>query len=112
MGDLNCLPTEATITSLGLCWDWVSSDKFTYPSSEPRKCIDYIFVWRGNIEYEVLTADVVTSCDGVDMSLASDHLPVYATIRYSIKYPENDIAYDSTQGVFDKLPDSVIYSEF
>lgn len=111
MGDLNCTPDESTITSLGLCWDMISTDRYTYPSSAATKCIDYIFVWRGNVDYQVLESKVVTSCEGVDLGLVTDHLPLYATIRYTVRHPENDIAYDTTQGVFDKLSDSVIYSE-
>jgi endonuclease/exonuclease/phosphatase family metal-dependent hydrolase len=112
MGDLNCTPTESTITTLKRCWEWISPNQATYPSSGATKCIDYIFVWKGNIEYQVLSSQVVTACDDIDMGLVTDHLPVCATIRYAVKLPEGDSANDSAQGTFDKLPESEIYAEF
>ncbi|MBE6250312.1 MAG: hypothetical protein E7111_01515 [Bacteroidales bacterium] len=113
VGDMNCLPSESTITSFKTRWDWVSSDKYTYSSTSPSKCIDYIFVWRGNVEYEVTSTDVLNTCAGVDdLSKVSDHLPVYAKIRYAKTYPENDTMGEQISGTFDKLTDFEIYSEF
>ncbi|MBO5942747.1 MAG: endonuclease/exonuclease/phosphatase family protein [Bacteroidales bacterium] len=95
VGDMNAIPESPEISNsspdiegLGKYWKAISAtDRITYPSSDGGKCIDYIFIWKNNlIEYSVKKSEIVTNCPGVDVSLASDHYPVYTELTFRKKY--------------------------
>ncbi len=111
LGDMNCKPTEQPITMFGYYWDLISPNTFTYPSSLPEKCIDYIFIWKNPFGYEIIENGTVSNFADIDISTISDHLPIYSTIRYLKRYPENDEIATPTQPGLDRIPDNFIYSE-
>ena len=85
VGDMNAVPTSSEIKDdFAAYWKVVSNmDGMTYPTSGAEKCIDYIFVWKNDaVEYTINKSEVVTFCPGVDVSLASDHYPVYTEISF------------------------------
>ena len=85
LGDMNCLPSEETIKKFKENWTLVSSTEFTFPnkpSSQPYKCIDFIFVFNNNVKFEAGESHAVTSSRHASVSLASDHLPMYADITF------------------------------
>lgn len=78
MGDFNARPKTEEISllrhSFRDCWETVHSGPgYTYPSGNPRKRIDYIFV---NNMLKIISCKVETGYNE-----ASDHLPVIATLR-------------------------------
>lgn len=81
-GDLNEPPTGAAWAELGaLVQDVANPGDPTYPARSPRQRIDAVLVSAG-VEVEALR--VPGSPDGVDpvdLTLASDHLPVLADLR-------------------------------
>ena len=94
VGDMNAVPespeisnSSADIEGLGKYWKSISvTDGVTYPSSDGGKCIDYIFIWKNDlIEYALKKSKIVTSCPGVNVSLASDHYPVYTELTFRKK---------------------------
>ena len=75
MGDLNARPHEDEIVMLGARFSDVlekldGKERYTSPSSNPRKQIDYILV----------TPDLTVIDVEVPRSTASDHLPVTVTL--------------------------------
>lgn len=84
VGDMNAVPDAPEIsTGLGVCWTPVSDLlKPTYAD----KCIDYIFVLKNAAEYVVNEADVIVGCPNVELSLVSDHYPVYAALTFIKRY--------------------------
>lgn len=85
LGDMNCLPSEETIKKFKENWTLVSSTELTFPnkpSASPTKCIDFIFVLNNNVKFEAGESHAVTSSRHASVSLASDHLPMYADITF------------------------------
>lgn len=80
-GDMNCEPDDIVIDELCKEWTLISTTKNTYPSVGSTKCIDFIFALKNNAKYDVLGSDVPTAFTYVDVTSASDHLPVYTDIR-------------------------------
>ena len=93
-------PNNLDMEGLGDYWETMSVTKIddvyvtTYPDPEnPNKCIDYIFIWKNdNIEYTVNKSEVINACSGVvDVSLVSDHYPVYANVTFKKKYEVDEL---------------------
>lgn len=82
LGDMNCLPTEVTITKFLENWDWVSADEYTFPCPNPTKCIDFVFVLKNGVEYTKGASHAVHSTTTTDITKASDHYPIYADITF------------------------------
>ena len=72
LGDLNANPDSVAIRTLGNAGfvDVSPGGPLTYPASEPKDRIDYIFV----------TSDLTVNQAETRQSLASDHLPVWASL--------------------------------
>ncbi len=72
LGDLNANPDSVAIRTLGNAGfvDVSAGGPLTYPASEPKDRIDYIFV----------TSDLTVNQAETRQSLASDHLPVWASL--------------------------------
>ncbi|MFB7560456.1 endonuclease/exonuclease/phosphatase family protein [Streptomyces brevispora] len=85
-GDLNEVPGGQAFRRLAGrlqdCWTLrPRGDEHTFPSHDPRKRIDAVFVTRG---IEVLGCGVPSGLPGVaerDLRAATDHLPVLAALR-------------------------------
>ena len=80
-GDMNCEPNDAPITEFKKNWTLLSVTKNTYPAVGSKKCIDYIFMLKNNAQCEVVGTDVPTVFKEGDVTVASDHLPVYVDVK-------------------------------
>lgn len=114
VGDMNALPNSSEIKTATSCWRVISdTDTYTYvhQTSRQEKCLDYIFLWKNDaVEYKVNKTEVVKSCPGVDVSLASDHYPVYVDMAFAKKYAVEELK-GQVQGGVDRLPDTLVYEE-
>lgn len=79
-GDMNSEMTGGAINELLKEWDMVSAQKNSFSASEPKICIDYIFVLKNKAKYRLVKADVITSANSGDVSTASDHLPIFVDV--------------------------------
>ena len=86
-GDFNCLPESEPISLLKQTWQQISPSELTYPADSPAKCIDYIFVRPNGHEIQVNSASVPTSLTHIDLSTASDHLPVVVNVTIKRLHP-------------------------
>lgn len=80
-GDMNCEPNDAPIKLLQQDWTLLSVTKNTYSAISPKKCIDFIFVYNNKAKYEKVASDVPTVFKEADVTVASDHLPVYVDVK-------------------------------
>lgn len=81
VGDLNCTPDHQAITYLKKHWTMISTDDLTFPCPGPRtKCIDYVFVLNNGADFKVLESEVILSASAADVTLISDHYPVYVDV--------------------------------
>ena len=85
-GDMNARPGSAPLTKLLEHWIQLTGNDYTFPSDNPDRCIDYIFLYKAGdsdempsnlelLETGVVTADAVPS-----VATASDHCPVWARL--------------------------------
>lgn len=79
-GDFNCEPDSEPILLMKKSWTILSVTSFTYPSDNPRTCIDYIFVRPQGHKVTMRRAEVPSSLESVGLDVASDHLPVVVTL--------------------------------
>lgn len=79
-GDFNCFPDSEPIALLKQTWTLLTPETYSFPSHSPDRCIDFIFVRPNGKVVDVETASVPDALDTVDLSTASDHLPVVVTI--------------------------------
>ena len=98
VGDMNATPgspeikgNSDEIEGLGDCWQVISVTGtkpdyvVTYPANS--SCLDYIFLWKNDaVEYTVSKTEVVSFCPGLDVSLVSDHYPVYVDVTFRKTY--------------------------
>ena len=81
-GDLNALPDSGTLRALQEAWTVLTpTDGGTYPSHDPKKCIDYILQLDNGVSCETAGARVLHRFEAGDAARASDHLPVLLEIR-------------------------------
>ena len=80
-GDFNAKPNSKTIKELKKNWTIVSNQGDTYSSTKPKQCIDYIMVLDNNSSYNLRSTAVATKFNDGDVTVASDHLPVYVDIK-------------------------------
>lgn len=77
-GDLNATPESEEINLLTEHWVSLSGPQPTIPSSEPKKCIDYIWgINCCNFTYKIIRQEVVPE------KVASDHRPVFVDISFN-----------------------------
>ena len=80
-GDFNALPESDTIVYMKENWTVLSPCGYTYPANSPAKCIDYIMVYKNAADrIELKEAGIATVFSTGDVTVASDHLPVYVDI--------------------------------
>ncbi|MBQ1224530.1 MAG: endonuclease/exonuclease/phosphatase family protein, partial [Alistipes sp.] len=73
-GDMNARPGSAPIVAFKEYAQLLTDDsKFTFPSNDPRVCIDYIFGVNGLFK--------VSKYHVFYDSLYSDHLPIYVDVK-------------------------------
>lgn len=82
-GDFNALPDSATIAFLKENWTVLSPSGSTYPADRPSKCIDYIMVYKNAADrVKVTGAQIPVEFNTGDVTVASDHLPVYVDVVF------------------------------
>lgn len=86
VGDMNARPTTETIEKLQENWIQLTPDAYTYPTDNPAKCLDYIFLFKDADAPRVICMDsgVVTPERNPAVTKASDHSPVYVTVSWQI----------------------------
>lgn len=52
----------------------------TYPADAPNRIIDYIFVFKNGASCRVTGGGICTHFDSADVTVTSDHLPVYVDV--------------------------------
>lgn len=81
-GDMNATPESETITTLKESWDMLSSTENSFPSRAANSCIDYIFHYKNSASVKLVEAHTMTKFYKGDVTMASDHLPVYADVQF------------------------------
>lgn len=79
-GDLNATPDSRTLRRLSEDWTVLSDPAPTYPSDNPRQCIDYILALNNRARYQVRQTAVLTEFECADVTKVSDHLPVFVDV--------------------------------
>jgi len=82
IGDMNFTPSSNVIKALEEVWTRLSSTEPTIPVDEPQDCIDFIFHYRKSAPVKVTGTHTMTKFRTGDVTEASDHLPVYADVRF------------------------------
>lgn len=80
-GDMNATPDSETLRILRRAWKVLTPADPTYPSNDPRRCIDYIFQLDNGVRCGIVQARVLDRFEAGDVKKASDHLPVVLDIR-------------------------------
>ena len=119
---MNATPGAPELKTIyGECWTIVSEigkspnyvttyRKIEDDGSVTTKCLDYVLLWKNdNIEYTVNDTKAIQECPGIDVTLVSDHNPVYANITFKIKHALD--LNDVVSGGLDRLPDDYIFQE-
>ena len=78
-GDFNGRPDDPVVQWLGRRWTILAKEdgRFTYPAADPDREIDFVMVSRG---WPIEIVEHVVHAE----SLASDHRPLVATIRFGV----------------------------
>ena len=80
-GDLNATPESPEIAELAKTWEILNDpSRPTFPSDNPRNCIDYIFFKKNSL----FRITVLQTCVENE-SMASDHRPVWVDVQLSEK---------------------------
>lgn len=80
-GDFNEFDTTTTFfKEIMDSWDWVSTNKASYPTGKPVECLDMVFVLKG-FKYQLQKTNVIYALPGVNVSMASDHYPIYSDFK-------------------------------
>lgn len=80
-GDMNSTLESSVLAELAKEWTVLSCTKPSISAKNPRKCIDFILALRNGAKYEVVGSDVPTEFRDGDVTIASDHLPVFVDVR-------------------------------
>ncbi len=79
-GDTNASPDSRVMEEFSRHWTILSPEAMTFPSDDPEICIDYIMAMKGAGDYEVVHSAVLDEFASGNVSVASDHLPVYVEV--------------------------------
>ena len=77
-GDFNAQPDSETIRLMRESWTQLSGTDFTYSTTNPHECIDYVFSWKEAAPVEVLSSEVLTA----GTETLSDHFPVKVVVKF------------------------------
>ena len=78
-GDFNAAPDSELIAMMLESWELISSMNMSYPSHDPDRCIDYIFV--RSCGHDIKVTEVASTATPVEYTQASDHLPVAVFVK-------------------------------
>lgn len=81
-GDMNATPDSETIKTLKETWDMLSSTENTFSSRAASSCIDYIFHYKSSAPVKLVEAHSLTKFHKGDVTMASDHLPIYVDVQF------------------------------
>jgi endonuclease/exonuclease/phosphatase family metal-dependent hydrolase len=59
-------------------WTQLSGTDFTYSTTSPRKCIDFVFAYKDAVPVEVISSEVLTE----GTATLSDHFPVKVVVKF------------------------------
>ena len=83
LGDMNNYPDTETIAALKQEWDLLSvTNENSFPSRDAKNCIDYIFHYKKSAPVKVVGSHVMTQFYNGDVTMASDHLPIYVDVQF------------------------------
>jgi endonuclease/exonuclease/phosphatase family metal-dependent hydrolase len=77
-GDFNAEPDSEAIRLMGEHWTQLSGTDFTYSTTNPRKCIDYVFAYKEAAPVELVSSEVLTA-GTADLS---DHFPLKVVVKF------------------------------
>lgn len=60
----------------------LSSSENTFPSRVANSCIDYIFHYKNSAPVKLVGAHTMTRFYKGDVTMASDHLPIYVDVQF------------------------------
>lgn len=81
-GDFNDTPDSPLIRQMSRNWTLLSPLENSFPASNPRICIDYIFLLQNRAAVQFIDGAVLTSQSSNDVTLASDHLPLFVEVVF------------------------------
>lgn len=81
-GDFNDEPASAVIRQMSRDWTLLSPLEYTASAKDPVACIDYIWVLHNGAKVAVTANAVPTTFATGDVTIASDHLPVYIDVVF------------------------------
>jgi endonuclease/exonuclease/phosphatase family metal-dependent hydrolase len=82
VGDMNAVVGSEHIKTLQEQFKIISSGQNSVPVDSPTKCIDYVFHYKNSKPVEVTGSATMTRFRNGDPTKASDHLPVYADVKF------------------------------
>ena len=77
-GDFNAEPDSEAIRLMKEGWTLLSGTDFTYSTTNPRKCIDYVFAYKDAAPVEVVSTEVLTA----GTETLSDHFPIKVVVKF------------------------------
>ena len=77
-GDFNAEPDSEAIRLMKEGWTLLSGTDFTYSTTNPRKCIDYVFAYKDAAPVELVSTEVLTA----GTETLSDHFPVKVVVKF------------------------------
>ena len=84
-GDFNAEPDSGTISLMKKDWTILSPLQPTFSAGNPVKCIDYIMVYKNaSKRVKLLDNGVAAEFKTGDVTVASDHLPVFVKVKLDI----------------------------
>lgn len=80
-GDLNAVAPDTALDVLDPDWTRLSELALSWPSKDPKVCLDYIYVFKHAAPVRLVKAHAITRASSADVTKCSDHLPIYVDIR-------------------------------
>ena len=77
-GDFNAEPDSETIRMVRENWTQLSGEDFTYSTTNPCKCIDFVFAYKDAAPVKVVSSEVLTA----GTATLSDHFPVKVVVKF------------------------------
>lgn len=82
VGDMNSTPDSEAVKALEKVWTRLSSTEPSIPVVAPTKCIDFVFHYKKSAPVTVTGTHTMTKFRSADVTKTSDHLPVYADVKF------------------------------
>ena len=79
---MNVVAGSEHIEALKQQFNIISNAQNSVPVDAPTRCIDYVFHYKNSKPVEVTGSATMTRFRNGDPTKASDHLPVYADVKF------------------------------